>query len=269
VHIYLVTFFIYLQTMDEIITYELPLNERIRTFMRLEHLFSQASYTLRGYSTWDSRATLSSLVNILELLARSDFKTELLKELEYLHNSLSALCNIPGVDLEQLTTILDQLSESLSSLHQADGQLGISLRNTEIISTLLQRNTVIGGSCKFDLPAYHFWLQQPAESRIKKIEDWYAELNLVNRPIALILGILRESANPSQQCAETGFYQQSLDSNVETKLIRVSINSQLPYFAELSGGKHRFTVRFLEPRESGRPMQTNDNVTFQLNCCSL
>lgn len=255
--------------MDEIVTYELPLNERIRTFMRLEHLFSQASYTLRGYSTWDSRATLSALVDILELLARSDFKTELLKELDSLHNSLSTLCDIPGVDLEQLTTILEQLTESLSSLHQAEGQLGLNLRNNEVISTLVQRNTVIGGTCKFDLPAYHFWLQQPAESRIKKIEDWYAELKLVNRPIALILGILRESANPVQQCAESGFYQQSLDSSIETKLIRVSINSQLPYFAELSGGKHRFTVRFLEPRESGRPMQTNDNVNFQLNCCNL
>lgn len=255
--------------MDEIITYELPLNERIRTFMRLEHLFNQASYTLRGYSTWDSRATLTSLVDILELLARSDFKTELLKELDYLHNSLSALCNVPGVDLKQLTTILEQLTESLDLLHKADGQLGHNLRSNELFSTLLQRNTVIGGNCKFDLPAYHFWLQQPAELRIKKTESWYSELKLVNRPVALILGILRESANPVQHCAENGFYQQSLDSNIETKLIQVSINSQLPYFAELSGGKHRFTVRFLEPRDSGRPMQTKDDVHFQLNCCSL
>lgn len=255
--------------MDEIITYELPLNERIRTFMRLEYLFNQASYTLRGYSTWDSRATLSSLVDILELLARSDFKTELLKELDYLHNALSALCNVPGVDLDQLTTILEQLTESTHSLHQADGQLGQNLRDNEIISTLLQRNTVIGGNCKFDMPAYHFWLQQPAELRIQKVESWYSELKLVNKPVALILGILRESANPQQQTAESGFYQQSLDSNSETKLIQVSIQNQFPYFAELSGGKHRFTVRFLEPRESGRPMQTNDDVSFQLNCCSL
>ncbi len=255
--------------MTDTVTYELPLNERIRTFMRLEHLFGQASYTLRGYSTWDSRATLAVLVDILELLARSDFKTELIKELEYIHASLSTLANTPGVDPEQLTTVLDQISSSVNNLHQTDGQLGLSLRNNEIISTLLQRNTVIGGSCKFDLPAYHFWLQQPAESRIKKVEDWYDKLKIVNHPIALILGILRESTNPHQQLADSGFYQQSLGSNVETKLIQVTINSQLPYFAELSGGKHRFTVRFLEPRDSGRPMQTNDNVNFDLNCCNL
>ena len=255
--------------MSEIVTYELPLNERIRTFMRLEHLFSQASYTLRGYSTWDSRATLSALIDILELLARSDFKTELIKELEYLHSALSALGNSPGVDLEQLTTVLDQLSDSVNELHKTDGQLGHNLRQNEVISMLLQRSTVIGGNCKFDLPAYHFWLQQPAESRIQKIEDWYSELNIANRPIALILGILRESANPQQLLAESGFYQQSLNTGSETKLIQVSINSQLPYFAELSGGKHRFTVRFMEPRESARPMQTNDDINFQLSCCTL
>lgn len=255
--------------MDEIVTYELPLNERIRTFMRLEHLFNQASYTLRGYSTWDSRATLSSLVDILELLSRSDFKTELLKELEYLSNSLSTLSNTPGVDLTQLTTVLDQLNESINSLHQTDGQLGAELRSNELIASLIQRNTVIGGSCVFDLPAYHFWLQQPAESRIQKIEHWYDILKIVNKPVALILSILRESSSPEPQIAENGFYQHSLDKKIETKLIRVSINSQLPYFAELSGGKHRFTVRFLEPRETGRPMQTNDNVNFRLNCCSI
>ncbi len=255
--------------MDEIVTYELPLNERIRTFMRLEHLFSQASYTLRGYSTWDSRATLSSLVDILELLARSDFKNELFKELEYLHNSLSTLSNTPGVDLEQLTTVLDQLNESINSLHQTDGQLGAELRANELIASLIQRHTVISGSCVFDLPAYHLWLQQPAESRIQKIEHWYDSLKIVNKPVALILGILRESSSANPQVAESGFYQHSLDKNTDTKLIRVSVNKQLPYYAELSGGKHRFTVRFLEPRETGRPMQTNDNVNFQLNCCSI
>jgi len=255
--------------MDDIVTYELPLNERIRTFMRLEHLFSQASYTLRGYSTWDSRATLSSLIEILELLARSDFKNELLKELESLLNSLSGLRDTPGVDFEQLTTVLEQLNDSISSLHHTDGQLGHELRSNELIAILLQRSTVIGGNCRFDIPAYHFWLQQAAESRIQKIENWYEQLNIVNRPITLILSILRESANPMQRQAESGFYQQSLDANTDTKLIRVSVSNKHPYFAELSGGKHRFTIRFLEPRDTGRPMQTNDNVNFELNCCSL
>ena len=68
--------------MSSSIIYEHPLSERMRFFMRLEHLFRQAAYTLRGYSVWDSRSTLMSLTAILDILSRGDLKTELLKELE-------------------------------------------------------------------------------------------------------------------------------------------------------------------------------------------
>ena len=64
--------------MSEIIYYEQPVNERMRNFLRLEHLFKQSAYTLRGYSIWDSRSTLNSITSILDLLSRNDLKTELL-----------------------------------------------------------------------------------------------------------------------------------------------------------------------------------------------
>ena len=68
--------------MTDPVYYEQPLNERMRSFLRLEHLFKQAAYTFRGYSIWDSRSTLNSLTSILEILSRNDLKTDLLKELE-------------------------------------------------------------------------------------------------------------------------------------------------------------------------------------------
>ena len=80
------------------VIYEQPLNERVRTFLRLEHLFCQIDYTLRGYSIWDSRATLDTLVETLEILSRSDLKTELIKELERHIVKLNALQQSPGVD---------------------------------------------------------------------------------------------------------------------------------------------------------------------------
>jgi hypothetical protein len=43
----------------EKILYEQPLNERIRSFLRLEYLFQQAAYHLSRQSEWDSRATLT------------------------------------------------------------------------------------------------------------------------------------------------------------------------------------------------------------------
>ena len=44
------------------VLYEQPLNERIRSFLRLEYLFQQAAYHLSLQSEWDSRATLTCVL---------------------------------------------------------------------------------------------------------------------------------------------------------------------------------------------------------------
>lgn len=255
--------------MENTIIYEQPLNERIRNFLRLEHLFQQAFYTLRGYSVWDSRTTLSSLIDILDILSRSDLKTELLKELERHQIALAKLKDIPGVDKEQLESILSQLNSALNELHNIQGQLGQRLREHELLASLRQRSTVAGGSCHFDLPAYHYWLQQPPEERISILENWFEELNPVNRPITLMLGIIRESTHLQDMIAEKGFYQQTLDNNSPVQLIRVALSQNSPYFAEISGGKHRFSVRFMRQQDDDRPIQSQDDIQFKLGCCHI
>ena len=64
------------------IVFEHPLNERIRTFLRLEHLFEQTGHFLPLQDTWANRAAVDGLLNIIHIFARSDLKTEILKELE-------------------------------------------------------------------------------------------------------------------------------------------------------------------------------------------
>ena len=54
------------------IVYEQPLNERMRTFLRLEFLYTQASYHAELETPWSSRAAVSSLLEILAITARGD-----------------------------------------------------------------------------------------------------------------------------------------------------------------------------------------------------
>ena len=255
--------------MDNLITYEQPLNERIRTLMRLEHLFQQAAYTLRGYSVWDSRATLASLIDILDILGRVDLKTELFKELERLQAALIKVSGKAGVDEEQLQSIMNQLEKAQTGLQQISGQPGQILKDEELISNLRQRSSLAGGNCHFDLPNYHFWLQQSPEDRIDTLEAWFEQLAVVQQAVVLVLGIIRESNVPRMAVAEQGFYQQNLDTQFPHQLIRVSIENNLPYFAEISAGKHRLTIRFLEPRTSARPLQAENDIQFQLTCCAI
>ncbi|MFP3874715.1 MAG: cell division protein ZapD [Thiohalophilus sp.] len=255
--------------MDNPIVYEQPLNERIRTYLRLEHLFKQAAYTLRGFSVWDSRATVNAFIDILEIVSRGELKTETLKELDRLQAALSRLRDMPGVDREQLNTILAQLDAAQKELHALQGQPGQSLRDHELIASLRQRGTITAGSCSFDLPGYHYWLQQDPELRIAQLEAWYEELNTIHKPVSLILGILRESADASELVAEKGFYQQSLDSQTRAQLLCVTLDHSLNCYPEISGGKHRFSIRFVRPGDSGRPVQVDGIVNFQLACCTL
>ncbi len=250
-------------------TYEQPLNERIRTVLRLEHLFRCASAALQRTGVWDNRAALGSLVEILDILSRSDLKNELIKELERHQLTLSRLHNSKGVDQVRLDATLGRLEQNRQRLHDNTAQLGQSIRELDLINGLMQRNTTISGVCKFDLPAYHHWLQQEEKKRQKLLIEWFEPLKIVAEPVGLILEIIRESAVAVNRLAEQGLYQQPLDSSLPYQMIRVSIASESPFFAEISAGKQRFTVRFMQPRSTERALQANEDIEFQLSCCAL
>ena len=255
--------------MSDIIYYEQPLNERMRSFLRLEYLFKQAAYTLRGYSIWDSRSTLTCITSILDILARNDLKTELLKELERQEKTLTALSDIRGVDKIQLNNVLKQIKASQQNILSFNGQLGQDIRDHELLNSLRQRSSIVGGTCDFDIPYMHYWLQQPPENRIEKLENWLEKLEIISHPISLILDITRESSSPENKTAEQGFYQQNIESNAPVQIIRVGLNKDSDYFPEISAGKQRFSIRFMMPQGDNRPVQSNDDINFQLVCCAL
>lgn len=255
--------------MSDTIFYEQPLNERMRSFLRLEHLFKQAAYTLRGYSIWDSRSTLTSITTILDILSRNDLKTEILKELERHEKTLSALSDMQGVDKEQLNNILKQIETSQQHILNFNGQLGQDIREHELLNSLRQRSSIVGGTCNFDIPYLHYWLQQPPEYRIEKLESWLEKLEIISHPISLILDITRESSSPVNASAENGFYQQNIDSSSPVQLIRVGLTNDSEFFPEISAGKQRFSIRFMLPQDGERPTQSTEDINFQLVCCAL
>lgn len=248
--------------------YELPLNERIRTFLRLEFLFKQAMYSLRGYSTWDSRFTISSILEISNTLARIDLRTELLKELERQKKAMQALTSIPGVDLQILQETLAKLNEKTQIL-MSNNISADPLKNNELLKAIRQRESIPGGTCDFDVPYYHHWLARPPEERITSLESWLNTFDIYRESIEVLLKNLRESASIVDVTAKEGFYQQGLDSSMPVQLIRVFIAPESPFYAELSGGKHRFSVRFMTADNYERPIPLSQNIEFQLACCVL
>ena len=99
--------------MSDLILYEHPLNERIRVFLRLEHLFYQVSHFRIGNSMWDAEASVSALMEILTIVDRTDVRSELLKELDRYSQNFARLRESPGVDRDRLDQTLNELSTQL------------------------------------------------------------------------------------------------------------------------------------------------------------
>ena len=252
------------------ITYEQPLNERIRTFLRIEYLFDLAEHHIEQEDMWDCRQAITALLDINDILTRSDIKSELVKELERHAGTLSTLKKNPGVDGERLAQIMEDLSHFLTSLREPTCQPGQTLRQDELISFIRQRASIQGGACNFDLPGYHHWLHQPWVTRRNQLHIWQADLLVIKKSLKLALLMLRNSSNPTTEIAEEGFFQRPMEAGLGCQLIRVKLPEDSPYYPEISGGKHRFSIRFLEQPDTGkRPVQTGNTVEFQLHCCVL
>ncbi len=255
---------------SDTIIYEQPLNERIRTFLRLELLFVRLDLALRGDSELHNRDAIEGLLSILSVFERSDLKAEIIKELERLVTTLSALENTPGVDKQALDELLAELDQILDLLHLKKSAIGQTLRDNEFLYSIRQRSSIPGGSCDFDLPGYHFWLQHTlAEERKQQLLMWLDQFASARAAIDMSLKLIRSSTGYTKYTAPAGFYQHSLDSNQPIQLIRVKMTNNVSYYPEISAGKHRFTVRFMQFNIDQRPQQVSEDVDFSLSSCIM
>jgi len=255
--------------LKDYITYEFPLNERIRLFMRVEQLFQQIHHFARGNSIWDSRALIGHLLEILNLLGRNDLKFEVLKELDRHATALTRMTKKEGSDAERIGEILTRLESMSRQIYAIPGRVGIELMEDDLIKSIAQRTSIPGGTCSFDLPAFHRWLHLDQSQRSKALDGSLESLNTVHDAMIQLLGFIRSCSDTSIQVAEAGYYQKTLDHNLPYQLLSVTLASPFPGYAEISGGKHRFSVRFMVMEETGRPLQATHDITFQLNCAIL
>ena len=257
--------------MNNRFSYEYPLNERIRSFLRLELLFQQLYHALRGNSEWDLRFALQSLFNILELSSRNEIKSELMKELERYATSFKRHQQSPGIDQTALNATLSEIEQTLTQIRALNSNTLESLRQQDFLNAVRQRIGIPGGTCQFDLPALHFWLQSPEQQRQQQITQWLQPLQPLRLAIELILQLLRATATPSREVAKQGLLQKSLDSNTSApQLLRIILSPDVAIFPEISGSRHRFVIRFLAQISlDQRPQQVKRDVEFRLACCII
>ena len=251
------------------ITYEYPLNERIRTLLRLEDLFERSRHFVARTEPHDHHMALLTLFEILEVASRADLKSDLLQELERQKQVLLSFRNNPDISEEALSGVLRDIEQVSAALLSMTGKIGQYLRENEWLMSIKQRTGIPGGTCEFDLPSYHYWLHRPAEERIGQLAAWTSPLYPVRDGTAIILRILRESGKAQGLVAQGGMFQQMLGGKT-AQMIRVRLDPQTPCVPEMSANKYALNIRFLaQEREEGRPKTADWDVAFELTFCNL
>lgn len=250
------------------ISYEYPLNEKIRTLLRLEDLFARIEHFTAQDSSMEHHAALTTLFEILEVACRADLKSELLQELERQKRQLAALHNNPAISEEALDTILSDIEHVSADLLAMNGKIGQHLRENEWLMGIKQRANMPGGTCEFDLPSYHYWQEQSVELRQHDLRAWLTPLLPIAAGMNIVLRLLRESGKNLRFTAHNGTFQQMQGGRV-AQMLRVSLSSDLVCIPEVGANKYAINIRFIVANYAAKSSLYEQDVPFELTFCSL
>lgn len=251
------------------ISYEFPINERIRTLLRLEELYIRTSKLVGRDDALDHHMALLGIFEIMEVASRADLKSDLLQELERQRQTLAGLRNNPHISEDALDLVLNEIELTHTRLLDMTGKFGQYLRENEWLMAIKQRVSIPGGVCEFDLPSYHYWRKQSAERRRADLDRWLTPLLPIKHGLDIVLKLLRDSAKSSHYTAKQGCFQQMSGGKV-VQLLKVSLPNDLPAIPELSANRYAINIRFVVPSTSGERAKVVDaDIDFTLSYCNL
>lgn len=238
--------------------------------MRVEQLFARCKHYMQKNNAWDSHFALTTLLELIGLASRGDLKRELMKEIKRQLANLQQLYNVPNVDKEKLDTLIASHDNLIIQLDKLQGHLLGHLKDNDFVNSIKQRAVIPGGTCDFDLPAYHYWLTHTPEQRKETLAAWLDPFAIVHEAVLRCLDLIRDSAETEDCLAARGFYQRTLDPNQPNQLIRVLVGQTNECFPEISAGKHRFSIRFLSQQNPDQyPKQVDHDIEFKIACCTF
>ena len=249
------------------IVYEFPLNERVRTLLRIESLYERAEYFKRKDNAKDHHVAILALFEILDVAGRADLKSEIMQELERKKHQLDALRDNPSVEQNKLSSIIAETEQAIADLFKTSGKTGQELRENDWLMAIRQRTAIPGGACEFDLPSYHYWMHLPADVRKRDLEQWLAPFQPVRNGVGLILRLLRESGKTTEQTAQKGTFQQMLAGRL-AQMLRLAVDGNYACVPEVSANKYAINIRFTTVTGAQRKTSEED-IDFELTFCSL
>lgn len=254
--------------MTALVLYEYPFNESIRTMLRLEHLFDRLGQLMERETALDHHFALVTIFEIMDVAARADLKSDLLKELERHKAQLNGYRGNPGVAEAVLDEVIARIDRAFEGLNKLSGKAGHALNSNEWLMSIRSRISIPGGTCEFDLPAYYTWQQFLPVRRRNDLMQWTQSLMPLAEALQVLLGLLRDSGSPHKVAAVAGQFQQNLGAGRSFQLLRMRIDPSLGLVPEISGHRLMISIRMMRQDEEGRLRPAPQDVSFELTLCA-
>jgi cell division protein ZapD len=251
-----------------VILYEYPLHERVRTYLRIEHLSLRLRQLVARVDALDHHFALVTLFEILDVVARADLKSELLKDLDRQKHALEAYRGNPAIAEDALEGVISDLGQCFSTLSSQSGKAGLGLSENDWLMSIRSRISIPGGTCEFDLPAYYAWQHRTGVRRQTELAQWISSLTPLIDAVHLLLKLLRDSGSPQKVIANAGQFQQTLPQGRTFLLLRLALDVNLELVPEISGNRLMVSVRLMRQGDDQRLHAAPDDVPLELALCS-
>jgi len=251
-----------------VILYEYPFNERIRTYLRLQELFDRLGVLLARTEAIDHHFAIMTLFELLEVAARPELKADVLKDLERQKQVYNSYRGNPAISEKALDGVIAQLDGHFEGLNTQAGRLGHELSDNDFLNAIRSRAVIPGGTCEFDLPAYHAWKNTAPGKRQADLSDWAAPFAPLAQAIGLLMQMLRESGMTQKVMATHGQLQQNLPQGRTFQLLRLRIDPSLGVIPEISCNRMLVVIRLMQQQGHDKLVVSNDDVPFEMTLCA-
>ena len=250
------------------ILYEYPFNERIRTYLRLEHLFLRLAALVSRPDPLDHHFALTTIFEVMDVGARADLKSDVLKDLDKQKQVLNAYRGNPAIAESVLNKVIAQVEGCFEALNATSGKAGQSLTENDWLMSIRSRIGIPGGTCEFDLPAYYAWQHKTILQRRDDLVRWADTLTPLAESVHLLLKLLRDYGVPQKVMASAGQFQQNLPQGRTFQLLRLALDSSLDLIPEISGNRLLVSIRLMQMQSDERLHPSTADATFELTLCS-
>ncbi len=250
------------------IIYEYPFNERIRTYLRLEHLCTRLSELVSRSSALDHHFALTTIFEVMDVGARADLKSDVLRDLEKQKQILNGYRGNPAIAEQVLDDVIRDLDSKFSALNGLPGKAGHSLTENDWLMSIRSRVGIPGGTCEFDLPAYFAWQHEPVDKRRHDLQRWASTLGPLADSVQMLLKLLRDSGVPQKVIANGGQFQQNLPQGRTFQLLRLALDPATGLVPEISGNRLMVSIRMMRQEADDRLHPDTQDCSFELTLCS-